>query len=290
MAQLKASVLKAHGREDGAEMETTAGPVGEPNAGAVLRAAMAVTAFVPGGDAPGDVDNDVTLALLAQRPMMLQDSEVEMQDRVGAVETAVDNDVDHGLSPEYAKMLRDIVFRTHLDVFRRALLGDPNARVEPMTVRLQPGVRAVWTKPRASPIVHIPGDENCWGNLPSRGVTRSGGPVYVHASVQYTEVLFAGIGKFPTKVVRGMQAAAAEGGPILDTGLGVDLLDSEGLCRVEHQGHRVIWVPGGADSLKKRLLVCAHVEGARHRGSMQRWLGASGTACGIAARLRRISR
>ena len=31
-------------------------------------------------------------------------------------------------------MLRDIVFRTHLDVFRRALLGDPPARVEPMTV------------------------------------------------------------------------------------------------------------------------------------------------------------
>ena len=87
----------------------------------------------------------------------------------------------------------------------------------------------------------------------------------MHASVQYTEVLFAGIGKFPTKVVRGMQAAAAEGGPILDTGLGVDLLDSEGLCRVEHQGHLVIWVPAGSDSLKKRLPVCAHLEGAEHR-------------------------
>ena len=49
-AQLKASALKAHGREDGAEMETTAGAVGEPNAGAVLRAAMAVTAFGPGGE------------------------------------------------------------------------------------------------------------------------------------------------------------------------------------------------------------------------------------------------
>ena len=31
-------------------METTAGAVGEPNAGAVLRAAMAVTAFGPGGE------------------------------------------------------------------------------------------------------------------------------------------------------------------------------------------------------------------------------------------------
>ena len=64
MAQLKASVLKAHGREDGPETEITAGPVGESNAGSVLRAAMAVMAFEPGGDAPGDVD-DVTLTLLS---------------------------------------------------------------------------------------------------------------------------------------------------------------------------------------------------------------------------------
>ena len=43
MAQLKASVLKAHGREDGPEMESTAGDaVIEPNAGAVVRAVMAV--------------------------------------------------------------------------------------------------------------------------------------------------------------------------------------------------------------------------------------------------------
>ena len=94
-------------------MEITAGGVGEPNAGAVLRAAMAVTAFGPGGDAPGDRDGDVTLTLLSQRPMMFQDSEVEMKDRVGALETAVNDAVDHGLPPECAKMLRDIVFRTY---------------------------------------------------------------------------------------------------------------------------------------------------------------------------------
>ena len=131
-------------------MESTAGAVGKPNPCAVLRAAMAVTAFGPGGD-------DVTLARLPQRPMMFQDAEMEMQDCLGGLETAVDDAVDHGLTPECAKMLRDIVFRTHLDVFRRALLGDPPARVEPMTVRLQPGARAVRAKPRASPIVHIAG-------------------------------------------------------------------------------------------------------------------------------------
>ena len=124
MVQLKASVLKAHGREDGPEMEITAGAVGEPNAGAVLRAAMAVMAFGPRGDAPGDVDDDVTRTRLSQRLMIFQDSEVEMKDRVGALEsTAVDDAVDYGLPPECAKMLRDIVFRTHLDAFRRALLA-----------------------------------------------------------------------------------------------------------------------------------------------------------------------
>ena len=71
---------------------------------------------------------------------------------------------------------------------------------------------------------------------------------------------------FDGGVVRDVQAAAAEGGPTLDTALGVALLGSEGLYRVEHHGHRVIWVPGGADSLKKRLLVCAHLKGVGHRG------------------------
>ena len=80
MTQLRASVLKVHGREDGPEMEATAGAVDEPNAGAVLRAAMAVTALGPGGGAPGDVDDDATLTLLSQRPMMFQESKVVTQD------------------------------------------------------------------------------------------------------------------------------------------------------------------------------------------------------------------
>ena len=40
---------------------------------------------------------------------------------------------------------------------------------------------------------------------------------------------------------------------------------SEGLYRVEHDGHGVIWVTVGADSRKKRLLVSAHLEGAGDR-------------------------
>ena len=50
------------------------------------------------------------------------------------------------------KMLPDIAFYTHLHVFCRALWGYPPARVEHMTVRLQPGARAVRAKRCASPI------------------------------------------------------------------------------------------------------------------------------------------
>ena len=81
-AQLKASVLKAQRRQEDAEMKL--------NDGAALHAAMAVTAFVPGGDAPGDVDDEVILTLLSRRPMIFEDSEVEMRDRVGVLETAVE--------------------------------------------------------------------------------------------------------------------------------------------------------------------------------------------------------
>ena len=46
---------------------------------------------------------------------------MEMPDRVGMLETAVDNAVDHGSATECAKMLRDIVFRTNLDVLFQAV-------------------------------------------------------------------------------------------------------------------------------------------------------------------------
>ena len=49
-------------------------------------------------------------------------------------------------------------------------------------------------------------------------------------------------------------------------GVGGGWLDSEGLYQVKYQGHRGIWVPAQAASLKKRHLVCAHLEGAGHRG------------------------
>ena len=135
MAQLKASVLKAKGRQHSAGMELTALAVSPPNDDALLRAAMAVTAFVPGGDAPGDVDDEVALRLPSQRPMIFQDSQVQMRDHAGVSGTAADNAIDRGTPPECAKMLRDVVFRTHLVVLCRALSGGPPARKKLGAVR-----------------------------------------------------------------------------------------------------------------------------------------------------------
>ena len=80
------------------------------------------------------MNDEVALSLPSQRRMIFQDSEVEMRYRVGVLETDVDNAVGHGFPPERAKMLRDIVFRTHLDLLCRALSGDPPARKKPGAV------------------------------------------------------------------------------------------------------------------------------------------------------------
>ena len=53
--------------------------------GVVLPVAMAVGVFVPGGDAPGDVDDEVALKLPSQRGMIFQDSEVEKPGSCGRV-------------------------------------------------------------------------------------------------------------------------------------------------------------------------------------------------------------
>lgn len=53
------SVLEACGREYGARVEVTAYAMGEPNPGAVLRAAMAVAVSGLDVDAPLDVVDDV---------------------------------------------------------------------------------------------------------------------------------------------------------------------------------------------------------------------------------------
>ena len=55
MALLRASVLRACGRQHGDGVEVPPYAMGIPNAGAVLRAAMAPTVVRQGVDVPGDV-------------------------------------------------------------------------------------------------------------------------------------------------------------------------------------------------------------------------------------------
>ena len=57
--------------------------------------------------------------------MTLRDSDVQTRDRVGVFEAVVDEAIDRCLSSECAKMLRDIVSRKQLEIFRPGIHGDP---------------------------------------------------------------------------------------------------------------------------------------------------------------------
>ena len=107
-----------------------------------------------------------------------------------------------------------------------------------MTVWLQPGARAVRAKLRASP--------------PAKAA-------WLHDTMVTPEGLFT-----PRRVPPGVLNAPGyfqAMGDVLD-----GYIDKICLVWVEHRGHRVIWVPTGADSLKKRLLVCVRLGRAGHRG------------------------
>ena len=136
MTQLEASVRKACRRQGGVGVDVAAHYMGGPNAGAVLRVAVAIMTFSPGVDAPGEVDDDVTLTLRSQPPMSLQYD-------VGVFEVLIDDAVDHGFSSKCAKMSLDIVCRKQHEVFRLAIQHDPSARVEHLIVCLQHSAKVV---------------------------------------------------------------------------------------------------------------------------------------------------
>ena len=148
MTQLSASVLKTPGGQDCGGIDHIACSVGGPNYCAVLRASMTVTAVVPGGHPPGDVVDEVTLTLPSQRPMIFQDSEVEMQLVFACCRRlSITLLAKTRLSPECAKMLRDVIFRAQLNLLLRALLRDPTTRKQHAPVRYRSGARVVRSKP-----------------------------------------------------------------------------------------------------------------------------------------------
>ena len=121
-------------------------------------------------------------------------------------------------------------------------------------------------------IVHIAGDRNCWGDLLPRRVTVPSVSVCattVYAASGPDETL-------PSKqVIRDAQQASranlgtlASGATSFMTNVGPVSLDTEGLFRLPVNGRAVLWIPGGATQLQARLVVCAHMKEAGHRGAV----------------------
>ena len=120
-------------------------------------------------------------------------------------------------------------------------------------------------------IVHIAGDRNCWGDLPSRWLT------VCSVSVRATAVYAASAPDetLPSKqVIRDAQQASranlgtlAWGATSFMTNVGQVSLDAEGLFRLPVNGRAVLWIPRGAKQLQARLMVCAHMKEASHRGA-----------------------
>ena len=92
-------------------------------------------------DAPADVAVE---RLVERGPDMFRMEERGARER--ALEDSVQQAEQSGLSADGACRLRDILSR-RVDAFRRALRGDPPARVEPMRVHLKPQAQAVKARP-----------------------------------------------------------------------------------------------------------------------------------------------
>ncbi|CAN0055365.1 unnamed protein product, partial [Sphacelaria rigidula] len=78
--------------------------------------------------------------------------EQELAERKVALEEAVLAAAKNGMSESGVGKLRELVNR-RANAFRRALRGNPPARVEPLTVTFKPGAAVVKARPRAySPV------------------------------------------------------------------------------------------------------------------------------------------
>ena len=51
-----------------------------------------------------------------------------------------------------------------------------------------------------------------------------------------------------------------------DVAVGRAVLDDEGLFRVSVRGRNVLWIPDSDKPLQLRLMICAHMRDAGHRG------------------------
>ena len=51
-----------------------------------------------------------------------------------------------------------------------------------------------------------------------------------------------------------------------ESDVGTAILDNEGLFRVHVRGRNVLWIPSSDNQLHIRLMICAHMRDAGHRG------------------------
>ena len=121
-------------------------------------------------------------------------------------------------------------------------------------------------------IMLIAGECNCWEDLLSRWVTvpsvSARAPV-AYAAIEPDETP-------PSKqAIRDAQKASranlgtlAAGGTSFMTDDGRVTLDAEGLFQLQVNGRAVLWIPGGAEELQVRLMVCAHMKEAGHRNAV----------------------
>ena len=66
--------------------------------------------------------------------------------------------------------------------------------------------------------------------------------------------------------IKDRQYAVARGQIEVATPLGTVTHGEDGLYRVSYQGRMVLWVPEEERELQARLMVCAHMQDAGHRG------------------------
>ena len=117
-------------------------------------------------------------------------------------------------------------------------------------------------------IQHISGERNCWGDLLSRWVNVPA------VSVRSAAVFMpsAPDSALPSKqAVRAVQhdTRVSLGDPdaSFTDDIGRVVKDDEDLFRVKINGRNVLWIPDTARDLQMRLMVCAHMKEAGHRGA-----------------------
>ena len=116
-------------------------------------------------------------------------------------------------------------------------------------------------------IRHISGERNAWGDLLSRWVNVPALPIRAVAVFSPCDA----DDSLPSKgVIRQAQrkelAVEQDEVQSFEANVGLAVLDDEGLFRIEVDNRQVLWIPDGDKTLKMRLMVCAHMRDAGHRG------------------------